>query len=79
MAIPIEPLVIKDYDPEELTLDEIECLVSPTFDLIAFKKFLLDHSTWTRAQVGGIKKKEAADVRAQLVEKLNALQAPLSE
>lgn len=77
MAIPDNPLVIKDYDPEELTLDEIECLISNTFDLVAFKKFLLNHSNWSRAQIGSIKKKEAAEVRSQLVAKLQEAQAPL--
>jgi hypothetical protein len=82
MAIPNKPLVIKDYDVEELTLAENQCLHGETYFVDEFRQFLEDHvdheQSWTIAEIRKIKRKELAEVRAQLFAKLAGMAVPLA-
>ena len=81
MAIPDKPLVL-DLDLEELTLDEIAILYAETYSLVAFRQFLLDHvdhtTSWTRREIGQIKRKELNEVMRQVIEKVVERSVPLA-
>jgi hypothetical protein len=72
--IPTKPLVIIDYDVDELTLDESRTLFADTYVVEEFRQFLCDHvdheHSWTVAEIGRIKRKELGDVRRQVNEAL---------
>lgn len=71
MAIPASALVVS-LDANDLTLDEM-CLFSPDgFDVVVFRQFLVDHTNWTRAEIGRLKVSELKDVVAQIGQQLNA-------
>ena len=82
MAIPDKPLVITEYDVEELTLAENQCLHGDTYIVDEFRQFLEDHvdheQSWTVAEIRKIKRKELGDVRAQLFAKLAEMAVPLA-
>jgi hypothetical protein len=82
MAIPNKPLVISDYDIEELTLAEHRCLYGDTYIIDEFRQFLEDHidhaQSWTVAEIRKIKRKELAEVRAQIYAKLEEMAVPLA-
>lgn len=81
MAIPNKPLVIKDFNPDELTLGEINALYGDSYIIDEFTQFLIDHvdhdASWTTKEIRAIKRKELADVRHQLFSKIEELALPL--
>jgi len=81
MAIPDKPLVIKDFDPDDLTLGEINALYGDSYIIDEFTQFLIDHvdhaESWTIKEIRAIKRKELADVRKQLFIKIEELALPL--
>ena len=74
MAIPQKPLVIADYDPDELSLGESHTLFGDTYAVDDFRQFLIDHidhaTSWSLEEIDAIKRSELGEVRRQLFEKI---------
>lgn len=83
MPIPDKPLVVVEYDIEELTLAEHQCLYGDKYVIDEFRQFLEDHvdheSSWTIAEIRKIKRKELSQVRDQLFAKLAEMAVPLAK
>jgi hypothetical protein len=81
MPLPNKPLIIKDYDVEELTLDESRVIFGDTYVVEDFRQFLIDHvdheKSWTEKEIGKIKRKELSDVRAAVYNAIRELALPL--
>jgi hypothetical protein len=79
MAIPDKPLVLNDFDPNELTLDEAILLSEPDkFKPSAYKDFLVKYTDWTPEEVGKMTLGELTDVTKQLAERINESSIPLA-
>ena len=77
MAIPDRPLIF-NFEPNDMTLDEL-CLFDPAgFSSIAFRQFLIDHTNWTRAEIGRVKVSELKEVAEQLAAKFKEAAIPLA-
>jgi hypothetical protein len=74
MTIPNKPLIIINYDPDEMTLGESHTLFGETYVVDDFRQFLIDHvdheKSWTVEEIDAIKRKELNDVRKQLFDQL---------
>lgn len=76
MSLPDTPLKF-NFNPEEMTLDEL-CLFEPEgFTATGFRAFLITHTNWTKKDIGQIKVAELKSVAEQLGEKLKAATVPL--
>ena len=76
MAIPASPLVVKDFNPQEFTLDELEIFEAGGFTASGFKKFLIAHTNWTKSEIGAIKLGELKDIAEQLGKAINEAAVP---
>lgn len=76
MAIPASPLVVKQFDVNNLTLDEWELFEAGGFTASGFKRFLLEHSNWNKAEIGKITIGELKDVADQLGKAINEAIVP---
>jgi hypothetical protein len=80
MAIPERKLEFNDFDPGELTLDELAMFDPEDAGIGTFnklRKFLIDHSSWTAAEVGKIKAKELESITGQIMEAIERVVVPL--
>lgn len=82
MALPtlpdgeLKPLEV-DFDPDEMTLDEACLFDGVGFTASGFRQFLIDHTNWTKSEIGKLTMRELKDVTAQLGAKMQAQSIPL--
>lgn len=59
MALPKTPIAFKDdFQPDDMTLDEV-CLFDPRgFSSFEFREFLTQHTQWTTKEIGAITRNE---------------------
>jgi hypothetical protein len=75
MATPSTPLKLS-LDTDALTLDEL-CLFEPDgFTATGFRKFLLAHTSWTKAEVGGLTVTDLKVVAGQLATAIQEAAVP---
>jgi len=67
-SFPDRPLEL-DYDPEEMTIDEAVMFEPDGFTVKGFRQFLIDHSNWTRREIGTIKVKDLKELADRVVAK----------
>ena len=72
----VKPLEVRNLDPDEMTLDEMCLFDGEGFTATGFRQFLLDHTNWTRAEVGILKVTQQLDVAKQMGEKMQAAAVP---
>lgn len=65
------------FDPDEMTLDELCLFDGEGFTATGFRAFLVNHTNWTKQEIGKLTVKELKDVTAQLGAKLQAQSVPL--
>ena len=77
MALPQTPLKFSDdFQPDDLTLDEV-CLFDPRgFSSITFREFLLTHTQWTPKEIGTINRREIREVYDSALKALGELMIP---
>ena len=75
-SLPDRPLEIQDWDPEELTLDEVILFEPDGFTAKGFRQYLIDHSNWTRQEIGRIKVRELKEVSAQFLAQIGEKAVP---
>nr|ASV43901.1 hypothetical protein [Hot spring virus BHS1] len=66
-----DKIELRDLDPDKLTLDELTLIFDPSSlsegELISiFRQFCLNHTNWTRRQIGQIKAAELKDVMTKI-------------
>lgn len=71
-----KPLEV-NFDPDEMTLDELCLFDGEGFTATGFRAFLVNHTNWTKQEIGKLTVKELKDVTAQLGAKLQAQSVPL--
>ena len=74
-SLPDRPMEI-DFDPEELTLDEVILFEPDGYTTRGFRQFLIDHTNWTRQEIGKIKVRDLKEVAEQLVARLGEKAVP---
>lgn len=79
--IPETQLELKNIDPETLGFDEITLLVAPEEltpkeQIVALRAFILEHSNWTRKELGRVTVGELKQVMADLGNKFKDLAVP---
>lgn len=75
-SLPDAPLVINGFDPENMTLDEAILFEPEGFTAKGFRQFLIDHSNWSRQEIGRVKIKDLKQVADALVKQLGELAVP---
>lgn len=76
MAIPQTALIV-NFNPDNVTLDELCLFEEGGFTAWGFRKFLIDHTNWTAIEIGALTVSELKDVTSQLGEKLKESAVPL--
>ena len=73
MALPKNDLEL-NFDPDELTLDEMDIL--SIYSIKLFKEFVVKYGNWTAKDVGKITRKEWLGLQSIFYEKLLAVMVP---
>lgn len=77
MALPKTPLKFNDdFQPDELTLDEICLFDSRGYSAYTFREFLIARTQWTRKEIGAIKRGEIAEAYDLALKALGELMVP---
>jgi len=79
MTIPTEPLIV-NLDGNNLTLDEY-CLFNPdgaAVDFPVLRQFMIDHTNWTKKQIGQLRGGEIKEVLEQIIAKVKDDAVPLT-
>ena len=76
MALPQSDLVLKEIDPDEMTLDELCLFETGGFTAQGFRQFLIDHTEWTPREIGKLTVKELKAITEKLAEKVAAASVP---
>ncbi len=77
MAIPDKALQI-NFDPNEVTLDELCLFEAEGFTAVGFRRFLVEHTNWTKKEIGALKLSELKQVAEQISEQFKAAAVPLA-
>ena len=73
MAIPETPLKLS-FDPDELTLDEMDIL--HTYSAKLFKEFVTKYGNWKPKQIGALTRKEWLSLQNDFYDKLLEVLVP---
>lgn len=76
MTIPATPLVVKQFDANSMTLDDLELFEPGGFSASGFKRFLVEHTNWTAKEIGSIKISELNEISNQLGAAIKELTVP---
>ena len=79
MAKPKKEIILRDLDPEKLTVDEM-CLFEPEgFSMNRLRDFIAKYSNWTLGEVGKLTLTELNEVAGALSEQLDEVSVPLQK
>lgn len=78
---PVEQLKPLDVNlnPDEITLDEMCLFDGEGFTASGFRAFLINHTNWTKAEIGKLTVKDLKEVVTQMGAKLQAQSVPLTQ
>ena len=80
MTIPEKPLEFNDFEPNDLTLDEMALFDMDDINMSypnKLRKFLIAHSNWSKEEIGAITIGELKNIGEQLTEAIQREVIPL--